>query len=275
MNCPISVVILTHNERRNIGDCLDSLVGISDVSVLDSGSTDGTVEYVESCGVTVHHNAFLGFGQQRNFAIDRIPSKFDWQFHLDADERLTPELIGELCQVITANPTVGGYQVPSKLLFCGQWLKRSGQYPGYQVRFFHKHRLRFIDYGHGQREVTDAGLGRLVNPLMHHGFSKGLDDWFRKHILYARREAEQAMLPDQTKSSLWSRDGTSRRRALKRLVNRLPGRYFLRLFQLLIWRRGLLDGWRGVTYAHMLATYEGMMAVYLRLLRRGVAPDRL
>ena len=97
MNCPISVVILTHNERRNIGDCLDSLVGISDVSVLDSGSTDGTVEYVESRGVTVHHNAFLGFGQQRNFAIDRIPSKFDWQFHLDADERLTPELIGELC----------------------------------------------------------------------------------------------------------------------------------------------------------------------------------
>jgi glycosyltransferase involved in cell wall biosynthesis len=275
MICSVTIIILTHNEVRNIAECLDSVNGCGEVVVLDSGSTDGTAELVRSRGIAVHFNPFRGFGQQRNFAIDEIPTQYDWQFHLDADERLTPQLIAELQSITVSNPSQGGYQVPSKLMFCGQWLKRSGQYPGYQVRFFHKHRLRFIDYGHGQREVTEHGLGTLTNPLLHHAFSKGLDEWFRKHVLYARREAEQAMLPDAVRASIWSRDGTTRRRALKRLVNRLPDRYFLRLLQLLVWRRGLLDGWRGITYAHMLATYEGMIDVYLRLLARGVAPDQL
>lgn len=271
---PVTVVVLTHNEAANLPGCLDSLTGFDDVHVVDSGSTDGTRDLAAARGVGVYVNApFPGFGTQRNWAIDYVPARYEWQLHLDADERVTPALAAELATKATADSGTGGYRVPSKLLFCGRWLRRSGQYPGYQVRFFHRRRLRFVDHGHGQREQTDHPIGTLKEPLLHHAFSKGIDDWFRKHVGYARREAEQAMGPTAVTDSLWSRDSTTRRRAVKRLVSRLPGRYFLRLAHLLVFRGGLLDGWAGVTYAHMLAVYEGMIEVYLKLLRNGITPN--
>lgn len=272
---PITVVVLTHNEAANLPGCLDSLAGFDDVHVLDSGSTDGTRELAITRGVQVHLNApFRGFGQQRNWAIDRIPVKYDWQFHLDADERLTPELIRELSEILAADRGYGGYRVASKLMFCGKWLKRAGQYPGYQVRFFHRDRLRFTDHGHGQREATTFPIGTLRHPIIHYGFSKGIDEWFRKHVGYARREAEQSRLNHSEKTSGSLLNGTTRRRWVKRLVSRLPGRYFLRLVHLLVLRGGVLDGWHGVTFARMLATYESMMEVYQSLLAHGIDPDR-
>src|SRR5262249_47714180 len=146
----------------------------------------------------------------------------------------------EIAREIAIDRGYGGYLVPSKLLFAGRWLKHAGQYPGYQVRLFHRNRLRFMDHGHGQREQTDHPIGRLQEPLLHHAFSKGLDHWFAKHAVYARREAEQAIGQGTaldgshlSGESLLSRDATARRRALKRLAARLPGRYFLRLMYML------------------------------------------
>lgn len=275
MTPPVSVVVLTYNEERNLPDCLASAAGFDDVHVLDSGSTDRTAAVAAGRGVPVHVNPFGGFGTQRNWAIDHVPTKYAWQFHLDADERLTPELTAELARIAAADPQHGGYRVPSKLMFAGRWLRRAGQYPAYQVRFFRKDRLRFADHGHGQREVTALPLGTLEHPLVHLGFSKGVDDWFVKHVRYARREAEQAFRPGAAGGRLFSRDGTERRRAVKRLAARLPGRYVLRLAHMLVWRRAVLDGWPGITYAHMVATYESMIDVYLRLLARGIDPDRL
>lgn len=274
---PVSVIVLTQDEATNIADCLASLAGFEDVHVVDSGSTDGTVELVRRRGVPVHQHPFEGFGRQRNWATDNVPARHDWHLHLDADERMTPGLAAEIAAVLQAGPEVGGYLVPSKLMFAGRWLRRAGQYPAYQVRLFHRRRLRFVDHGHGQREKTDHPLGRLREPYLHYAFSKGLDCWFAKHAAYARREAELALGvgPGEAddaggRGSLFSRDATLRRRALKRLTSRLPGRYFLRLAYLLLVRRAFLDGAAGVTYAHMLATYEAMVEVHLRLLRRGL-----
>lgn len=274
---PVSVVILTQNEERNLPACLDSLPGFDDVHVLDSGSSDRTTAIATDRGAPVHAHPFQGFGRQRNWAIDNIPTRHAWQFHLDADERMTPELAAELAAVVAAAPAHGGFRVPSKLMFAGRWLKYAGQYPAYQVRLFHRDRLRFLDYGHGQREISTFPIGTLVEPLIHFGFSKGIDDWFVKHVRYARREAEQALQSNGSvdAASLFSRDATARRRALKQLTLKLPARYFLRLAYMLVWRRAILDGWAGVTYAHMIAAYEGMIDVYLRLLGRGVDPDSL
>lgn len=269
----VSIIVLTYNEDVNISDCLRSVSDFDDVHVLDSGSTDGTVELALAAGARVHTNPFGGFGSQRNFAIDRIPVKYHWQFHLDADERLTPELRAEIASIAESPAPEGGFRVASQLIFFDRWLKRSGQYPAYQVRFFHRDRLRFENHGHGQREATVHAIGRLRNPLRHLAFSKGIDDWFRKHVGYARCEALKALCNTQGTESIWSRDATNRRRAMKRLAGRLPGRYFLRLVHLLLIRRGILDGWAGVTYAHMVATYESMIDVYLRLLRRGLEPN--
>lgn len=276
---PVSVIVLTQDEAANIADCLASLAGFEDVHVVDSGSTDGTVEMARQRGVPVHQHPFEGFGRQRNWATDHVPARHDWHLHLDADERMTPELAAEIAAVLQAGPEVGGYLVPSKLMFAGRWLRRAGQYPAYQVRLFHRGRLRFVDHGHGQREKTDYPLGRLREPYLHYAFSKGLDRWFAKHAAYARREAELALGVGaggaegaEGRGSLFSRDATLRRRALKRLTARLPCRYFLRLAYLLLVRRAFLDGAAGVTYAHMLATYEAMVEVHLRLLRRGLKP---
>jgi glycosyltransferase involved in cell wall biosynthesis len=266
---PVSIIILTHDEERNIGACLDSVAAFSDVHVLDSGSTDRTVAMVTEWGIPVHVNAFRGFGQQRNWAIDHIPARHPWHFHLDADERLTPELTREIESAVAGEPNVGGYFVPSKLMFAGRWLRHAGGYPTYQVRLFHRDRLRFLDHGHGQREVTTFPLARLTQPYLHHAFSRGLDHWFCKHARYARLEAEQALRPEASPDgSLRSRDPVRRRRALKRLSSRVPCRYFVRLFYMLFFKLAVLDGPHGITYSHMLATYEAMMEVHLRLLRR-------
>jgi glycosyltransferase involved in cell wall biosynthesis len=282
MNCtrpPITLVVLTKDDEHNIAGCLASTAAFDDVHVLDSGSTDRTSEIAEAAGAKVWHNPFRGFGQQRNWAADHIPARYDWHLHLDADERLTPELVAEVTAAVTANPPVGGYHVPSKLMFGGRWLKHAGQYPAYQVRLFHRGRLRFADHGHGQREVTTYPLGKLKNPLLHYAFSKGIDDWFAKHARYARREAEQALGlfgaaggNGPGRPSLFSRDPVLRRRALKRLSCKVPGRYLLRLLYMLVVRRAFLDGAAGIAYAQMLATYEAMTAVHLHLLRHQLKP---
>jgi hypothetical protein len=190
---------------------------------------------------------------------------------------LTPELIQEITREIAEDRGYGSYQVPSKLIFAARWLKHAGQYPAYQVRLFHRRRLRSVDHGHGQREMTDYPIGTLKEPLLHHAFSKGLDHWFAKHAVYARREAKHALEVNAEGStafrgSLLSLDSTSRRRALKHLAARLPGRYFLRLLYMLVAERAFLDGRAGITYAHMIATYEAMIDVHLRLLRDGFKP---
>ena len=272
---PVSVVILTYNEAVNLPSALDSCAWCDDVHVLDSGSTDGTVEIAEQRGVPVHHHAFESFGSQRNWAIDHIPTKHDWVFHLDADEWFTPRLVQEIADRIAGAPAVDGYQVPHKLMLAGRWLKRSGGYPVYQVRLFHTARLRFTDHGHGQREAEGTRTEKLAEPYLHHAYTKGLDDWIAKHHRYSTQEAEQVLAGEAlsfSASDLFSADGVRRRRALKALGYRLPGRPTLRWFWSLFVQRGFLDGGPGWTYAAMLRLYEQMIALKVKSARSGVFP---
>src|SRR5688572_14997766 len=178
-SAPVSVVILTLNEEANIGDCLRSCAWCDDVHVLDSGSTDRTREIAEAMGAAVHVNPFKSFGQQRNWAIDNIPCRHAWHFHLDADERFEPPLVAEMATVLGPDGTRSredAYLVPSRMIFMGRWLRYSGTYPTYQARLFHRDRCRFTDYGHGQRVVCRR-VARLRSPYKHFNFSKGLKDW--------------------------------------------------------------------------------------------------
>lgn len=256
---PISIIILTQDEEINIGDCLDSVAWFDDVHVLDSGSSDSTLAIVREKGRAIYSNRFTGFGDQRNWAIDNIPVKHQWQLHLDADERMTPELIVEMCKRIESNTSVGGFFVPSKLMFCDKWLKHAGDYPTYQVRLFRPDRLRFANHGHGQREVTDFPLEKLHEPYLHYAFRKGLELWFSKHSTYAKRDAEQT---NTTKTSLFSSDPVERRRHVRGLVRNLPFRYFLRMVHLCVFKKAFLDGKEGLIFANMMAIYEAMIEVF-------------
>jgi glycosyltransferase involved in cell wall biosynthesis len=261
---PVSVVILTLNESTNLPDCLASCAWADDVHVLDSGSTDRTADLARAAGAGLHLNPFTSFGAQRNWAIDHIPLRHDWVFHLDADERFTRPLVEEITAIVATNPDEAGFYVANQMIFMGAWIKRASGYPAYQMRLFHKARMRFADHGHGQREATSGTLGTLRYPYVHHNFSKGLDDWLDRHNRYSRREADLILAQEGERvglGGLLSGDGVARRRALKGLASRLPCRAQLRWLHTVALKGAWLDGRAGMRYASLLALYERMIAL--------------
>lgn len=267
----VSVVILTLNEEVNIAACLESCAWCDDVHVLDSGSEDRTVELARAHGAAVHSHPFESFGKQRNWAIDNIPLKHDWVFHLDADERFTPELVREMADRLGRDPAEAGYHIPHKLMLMGRWLRRAGGYPTYQMRLFHKGRMRFRDYGHGQREDTQGAVGVFESPYLHYAFSKGLYDWLDKHNRYSSLEALEVIGTRRERmqlSDLFSRDPVRRRRCWKEVGYHLPFRPALRWFVTMFVIGGVLEGRAGYTYAKLLALYEQMITLKLRLLKQ-------
>ncbi|MEM6552917.1 MAG: glycosyltransferase family 2 protein [Planctomycetota bacterium] len=275
---PVSVVILTLNEAVNLPATLRSCAWCDDIAVLDSGSADDTVKIAEDHGVATYINPFESFAKQRNWAIDQIPLKHDWVFHLDADEHFTPELVAEVRRCIAEAPEdVGGFHVPHRLMLHGHWLKRAGGYPVYQMRLFHKQRMRFIDHGHGQREDPSIKTQVITQPYLHFAFNKGLDDWLVKHNRYARQEALQLASSHGEKprmSHLFARNPLLRRRALKALAYRLPGRASIRFWAIYLLQRGFLDGRAGYTYARMMQTYEHMIDLHRAALQHESPTDQ-
>lgn len=270
----VSVVILTLNEAENIRPCLASCGWSDDVHVLDSGSTDGTQGLAEGAGAKVWFNKFESFGKQRNWAIDNIPLKHEWVLHLDADERCTAELIAEIDAVLRANPSEAGFFIANQMVLMGSWIRHASGYPAYQMRLFHKSRMRFIDVGHGQREAPGTKVGHLKNPYVHLNFSKGLDDWFARHNRYSTLEAAEVvkMLAEPLALGDVLKGGIDRRRALKRLAARMPLRGPLRFWMTVLLQRGILDGAAGWRYAKMLGIYEGMIALKVKERRRASEP---
>lgn len=270
----ISVLILTYNEQDNLPRCLDSVAWSDDVLVLDSFSNDRTVEIAKTRGVRVEQRTFDNFAGQRNFGLDQGKLKHDWVLHLDADEVVTPALRDELLQIAAANPAYDAYRLPSKMIFRERWLRYSGMYPTYQVRFGRREQLRFKMVGHGQREtLPPEKVGTAQEPLLHYSFSKGLDDWWARHERYAAAEAVEnlALLKNGTGAvrRIFAVHATERRRALKELSVRMPFRPAARFFYMYFLRLGFLDGAVGWEYCRMLSGYEKMIVTRLRALRWG------
>jgi glycosyltransferase involved in cell wall biosynthesis len=268
----ISVVILTKNEADNLPRCLDSLGFSDDVLVLDSGSTDDTCAIAQARGARVLKRPFDSFGRQRNFAMDQGDLRHEWVLHVDADEVVTPALREELQRIARDGAASPAFRIPSRMILMGRWLRHAGMYPAYQVRFGRREALRFIDHGHGQREdLPPDQVGTIDAPFDHYNFSKGLEDWYARHRRYAAAEAQQALserVQPLALSELFARDPTKRRRALKRLSNRLPLRPSLRFLYTYVLRGGFLDGAAGLRYAGMLATYQRYIDQCLRELLR-------
>lgn len=269
----ISVLILTLNEEQNLPRCLDSVAWSDDVLVVDSFSTDRTVETAQSKGARVLQNRFEDFARQRNFGLVEGKLKHEWVLHLDADEVVTPELQQELLTV-AGQAEYDAYRVASKMMFQGRWVKRSGMYPSYQVRFGRHDRLKFQQVGHGQRESLAAGsVGTLREPLLHYSFSKGLADWIERHNRYSTAEAAHFLESADNRAADWPgifafTNPTRRRRALKDLFAVFPCRPALRFFYMYFLRLGFLDGQAGFTYCRLLAMYEQMTVLKIRELRR-------
>ncbi len=265
MSPGISVLILTRDEERNLPACLDSLAWCDDMVVLDSFSTDGTVELARALGARVYQRAFTDFAGQRNFALREIPFRHPWLFHLDADERFTPALLAE-CRAAAARDAHSGYLAPSKMLLRGRWLRRAAAYPVYQMRFMKLGEVSFEQAGHGQRECRpERGLGILTEPYLHESFGAGLERWFEKHNRYSTHEALARLNGNGAGAGrLFSANPVERRRALKALSYHLPLRPVAKFAYLYLLRRGFLDGGAGLTYCLLQAVYEYTIDLKLR-----------
>ncbi|WP_253696988.1 glycosyltransferase family 2 protein [Bdellovibrio bacteriovorus] len=133
---PISLVIITLNEEAHIERCIRSVPFADDVVVVDSFSTDRTVEIAERCGARVFQEKWKGFGPQKAFATAQ--AKNPWVLALDADEALSPELAAEIYGRFSELNSEAGYLFPRKSYHLGRWISHGGWYPDYQLRLFNK-----------------------------------------------------------------------------------------------------------------------------------------
>ena len=266
----ISILILTFNEELNISRCIESTSDFDDIVVLDSYSTDSTVSIAESKGARVFKRKFTNFADQRNYALENFEFKNEWVLHLDADEILTPELVKEI-KNITPNEKLDAFKITSKMFFLGKWLRYSSMYPVYQVRLGHYKKLKFKQYGHGQIEDMDAkSIGVLKEAYIHNTFSKGIDEWFKKHNKYSSDEAKENIKIKKNNfffelMNFVLTKKTDRRRVLKTLSFFLPFRSLFRFIYMYIFKFGFLDGYPGFVYCRLLSIYENMIDIKIEI----------
>lgn len=265
---PLSAIILTFNEVQNIGPCLQSLDWADDVVLIDSGSTDGTVEAARHVrpDVRVFTNPFEDFGQQRNFALDHAGPLHDWILFLDADERCDAAFADAVRKSIADPAGNVGFYLCYRNYFLGRWIKRCTMFPSWQLRLLKLGQVRYRKEGHGQRELTEGPLDYIHAPYDHYGFSKGIADWVARHNHYSTNEvelitnlrAEPLRLRD-----VLSRDAVSRRRALKRLAAKVGFRPLARFVYLYFLRLGFLDGRAGLHFCLLRMAHEIHITVKL------------
>jgi glycosyltransferase involved in cell wall biosynthesis len=174
----ISFVIVTFNEERNIEECLETAKWGDEIIVVDSFSTDRTLEICKRYTHRIYQRPWPGFGKQKNFAIEQ--ASMDWTFILDADERLPEELRREIEGILhLAEKEFAAYRVPRKNYFYGHWLKWGGQYPDWQIRLFKKGAGLLDDFEPHNSFIFAGKLGTLENPLIHYT-ERNISDHFPK-----------------------------------------------------------------------------------------------
>ena len=246
----LAAIVLTLNEEQHLPACLDSLDGCADqVIVVDSGSTDRTVELASQAGVSVIHSPFTGYASQRNKALDLV-SDCDWVLFLDADERLTEASRVEIRDSIAcADDSTAGFWIPRRNIAFGKELKGGGWWPDYQARLIRAGRGRYRDDREVHEIVDFTGETRhLSEPLIHINYeSRG--EYLRKQRAYTLRLARDGHLTPPRPYSYLTR----------------PAREFIRRFVRL---RGYRDGLTGIFLASAMALEE-LRACFLA--RRGHA----
>jgi glycosyltransferase involved in cell wall biosynthesis len=269
-----SIYILTHNEEIDVAACVESALLSDDVVVVDSYSDDRTVEIASRYPVRVVQHQFESHGKQRTWMLENVQTQHDWVYLLEADERMTPELYAECLQAIRQEEFIGFYAA-ERVIFMGRWIRRSTQYPRYQMRLFHKEKVWFTDYGHTEREVCQGKTSFLQETYPHFTCSKGLSRWIEKHNRYSTDEAAETLHQLANGGVSWTklflgRSEVERRRALKDLSLRLPLRPLLRWLYMYFVLGGILDGRAGFAWCTLQAFYEYLILLKVEEMKQGL-----
>jgi glycosyltransferase involved in cell wall biosynthesis len=273
---PISVLILTKNEERDLPGCLKSVAWSDDIHVYDSYSSDNTSSIAEDFGAqitrypsSVSHIIFGGNeAEYRNWSLQTIHFKYEWIIQLDADERVTSRLAEELEKLLATNRPYVAYRIQRRDFFQGTWLKHVQATP-YYVRIFRPEKVcyeRLIN----PMTVVDGPVGQLDGYLDHYPFSKGISHWLDRHNSYSTFEAQQIYENQLNKESFsfvkafFAEDFQNRRYHQKELFYRLPARPIIKFLILYFLKRGFLDGKPGFTYAVLQSIYEYMIILKVK-----------
>jgi glycosyltransferase involved in cell wall biosynthesis len=228
MLLPLSLVVITLNEEKNIERCLRSVPFASEIIVVDSGSTDKTVEIARDQGAKVIVEKWRGFGPQRIFASEQ--AHYDWVLFLDADEALSPELAHEIEQHFAQLDPETVYAMPRKTFHLGRWILHGGWYPDYQGRLYHR------KHSHWTPQIIHEKLQGsrrecLKNPLLHWVFAN-LSHQIQTNDRYSTNQAKDLAQKGQKFSLL-------------KLLVKPP----VKFFECYVWKLGFLDGLPGFIVA--------------------------
>ncbi|MEI6319429.1 MAG: glycosyltransferase family 2 protein [Pseudomonadota bacterium] len=261
----ISVLILTKNEQQDLPGCLDSVQWSDDIHVYDSLSDDATVEIATARGATVTQRKFDNWAAHQNWGLQNIAFKHPWVFYIDADERMTPELVASVRQAASNAGDRVAFRMQRRDFFMGTWLKHVQTSPHY-MRLFIPSKMRYERLVNPV-SLPDGPVADIAGYLDHYPFSKGIRQWFERHNSYSSFEAQQIIDNEKTKEpfSIWKaffeRDFTRRRFHQKELFFRLPARPLVKFVLLYVLKRGLLDGKAGFTYSVLQSIYEYMIVL--------------
>jgi glycosyltransferase involved in cell wall biosynthesis len=281
---PVSVLVPIKNEAGNLPRCLESIRWADELFVVDSQSTDGSIEIAQQHGAQVVQFQFNGtWPKKKNWALENLPFRNEWVFILDADEVLPPEAEQEFAQAIAGAGELAGYWINRRFMFMGKWLRHS-YYPNWNLRLFRHslgryEKLTGADTRSGDNEVHEHVIvrgptGRLRCEMDHYAFPT-VEVFVEKHNRYSNWEARvsaERKLPGS--AAQISSGEVGRRRKLKQFSQRLPFRPLLRFLYIYVWQKGFLDGREGYYFARLHAVYEFLsVAKTYELTRTQAAPN--
>lgn len=245
----ISATIITHNEERNIPRAIESLRCADEIVVVDSGSTDRTVELAEKLGARVIESPWPGYAKQKNFATER--AEHDWILSLDADESLSEALEAEIWRLKKAGPQYDAYTMPRLARYLGKWIRHSGWYPDRKIRLYHRAKGTWVgDFVHESIKV-DGAIGHMEGNLLHFTCDS-LSEHLKSMDRYTTLAAEQIVANKEDVT--WAR-----------LLGEPPWT-FLKTYVI---RQGYMDGVEGLAIANMAALYNFLKYAKARFMAPG------
>lgn len=254
MSSPVlSVIILTKDEEQNLRVGLESLRPLGcRVFIVDSGSRDRTVDLARIFGCTVVERPWTTYGEQFAWAMDNLPFDTPWVMRLDADERLTPDLVEELRSALSrASDDVGGFQMKRRVYFWGRWIRHGGYYPTWLLRVWRRGEARIESRWMDEHMVLKRGAVASLDHDLIDENHKGLGFWVDKHNRYADREVKDLIAMEAKIDEPPVAGQAGRRRWLKQNVY-ANAPLFLRAFAYwlfrYVFRAGFLDGVPGLVF---------------------------
>lgn len=282
---PVSILIPIRNEATNLPRCFKSVAWADEIFVVDSKSTDGSIQMAQDHGAKVVQFDFNGtWPKKKNWALENLPFKHPWVFILDADEELTPDAEEEFRAIVSqAEPKIVGYWINRRFHFMGKWLKHA-YYPNWNLRLFlHRlgryEQLTSVETASGDNEVhehvvVDGPVGHLKTEMNHYAFPN-IGVFVEKHNRYSNWEARVALdhYLHRSDSSIQSKQVGFMRR-LKALSHKLPFRPTLRFLYVYLFQKGFLDGPEGYYFARLHGIYEFLCVAKTVELRQAADSNR-